>query len=264
MNDKIAKADAEVQKLTSQKRIKGDDDRKVGSEIFDKSTLETLYKLANKNYLDILNGEISTGKEANVLKGLKDNEYFAVKIYRIATSDFKKMNFYIDGDPRFNIRHNNKRQLITAWVLKEYKNLERLSHANVNVPKPITALNNVLMLEFIGDKNGIPAKTVKYQKPKDIDKFIEKLLDETYKLINDAKLVHGDLSVYNVMNFNEEPVIIDVSQSVISDHPIAKQLLERDIENLYNDFKKLGSKISISEIESHIGVEDGKILSLKQ
>ncbi len=264
MNDKIAKADAEVQKIISQKRIKGDDDRKVGSEIFDKSTLETLYKLANKNYLDILNGEISTGKEANVLKCLKDNDYFAVKIYRIATSDFKKMNLYIDGDPRFNIRHNNKRQLITAWVLKEYKNLERLSNANVNVPKPITALNNVLMLEFIGDKNGIPAKTVKYQKPNDIEKFIEKLLDETYKLIHDAKLVHGDLSVYNVMNFNEEPVIIDVSQSVISDHPLAKQLLERDIENLYNDFKKLGSKISLSEIESHIGVEDGKILSLKQ
>ena len=117
MNDKIAKADAEVQKLISQKRIKGDDDRKVGSEIFDKSTLETLYKLANKNYLDILNGEISTGKEANVLKGLKDNEYFAVKIYRIATSDFKKMNFYIDGDPRFNIRHNNKRNI---KILKDY------------------------------------------------------------------------------------------------------------------------------------------------
>ncbi len=264
MDEKIAKADAEVQKLISRKRMKSEEDRKVGSDIFDKRTLETLYKLANKNYLDILNGEISTGKEANVLKGLKDDEYFAVKIYRIATSDFKKMNFYIDGDPRFNIRHHNKRQLISSWVLKEYKNLERLSTANVNVPKPITALENILILEFIGDKNGIPAKTVKYQKPKDIDGFIEKLLDETYKFINDAKLVHGDLSVYNVMNFNEEPVIIDVSQSVISDHPIAKQLLERDIENLYNDFKKLGSKISISEIESHIGVEDGKILSLKQ
>ena len=74
MKDKIAKADAEVQKLISQKRMKSDDDRKVGSDIFDKSTLETLYKLANKNYLDILNGEISTGKEANVLKGLKEDK----------------------------------------------------------------------------------------------------------------------------------------------------------------------------------------------
>ena len=120
------------------------------------------------------------------------------------------------------------------------------------------------MLEFIGDEKKKKKKTVKYQKPKDIEDFIDKLLNKTYNLINDAKLVHGDLSVYNVMNFNEEPVIIDVSHYVISDHPIAKQLLKRDIENLHNDFKKLGSKISLNEIESHIGVEDGKILSLKQ
>lgn len=38
-----------------------------------------------------MNGAISTGKEANVLKGItKDETYVAVKIYRIATSDFKK------------------------------------------------------------------------------------------------------------------------------------------------------------------------------
>ena len=264
MKDKIAKADDEIQKIISRKRKKGDEDRKVGSDIFDKRTLETLYKLANQNYLDILNGEISTGKEANVLKGLKDDKYYAVKIYRIATSDFKKMNFYVDGDPRFKVKLNNKRQLITAWVNKEYKNLERLSKAKVNVPKPITALNNVLILEFIGDKDGNPAKTVKYQKPEDLDKFINDLLKETYKFINDAKLVHGDLSVYNVMNFNEKPVIIDVSQSVTTDNPIASQLLERDIKNLYNDFNKLGSPISREEIETAIGVEDGKIISMRK
>lgn len=264
MKDKIAKADDEVQKIISRKRRKGDEDRKVGSDIFDKRTLETLYKLANQNYLDILNGEISTGKEANVLKGIKGDEFYAVKIYRIATSDFKKMNFYVDGDPRFKIRLNNKHQLITAWVNKEYKNLERLYKAKVNVPKPITSLNNVLILEFIGDEEGNPAKTVKYQKPKDVDRFLDDLLKETYKFINDAKLVHGDLSVYNVMNFNEKPVIIDVSQSVTSDNPIANELLKRDIGNLYNDFRKLGSQMSKEEIETAIGVEDGKILSLKK
>ena len=35
-NPRVAKADAEVQKLISQKRIKDSDDRKVSSEIFDK------------------------------------------------------------------------------------------------------------------------------------------------------------------------------------------------------------------------------------
>ena len=94
MDSKINKADAKVQKIRERKRRKGSEDRKVGSEVFDKITLETLYKLAKQDYIDILNGAISTGKEANVLKGItKDENYVAVKIYRIATSDFKKMFF---------------------------------------------------------------------------------------------------------------------------------------------------------------------------
>ena len=91
MDSKIAKADAEHQKIHSRKRKKDNSERKVGNEIFDKITLETLYKLANQGYIDVLNGAISTGKEANVLTGIRDDESFvAVKIYRIATSDFKK------------------------------------------------------------------------------------------------------------------------------------------------------------------------------
>ena len=42
-NPRVAKADAEVQKLISQKRIKDSDDWKVSSEIFDKATLQVLY-----------------------------------------------------------------------------------------------------------------------------------------------------------------------------------------------------------------------------
>ena len=71
MDKKVAKADAKYQKIHSQKRKKDSSDRKVGNEIFDKLTLETLYKLANQGYIDILNGAISTGKEANVLLILK-------------------------------------------------------------------------------------------------------------------------------------------------------------------------------------------------
>lgn len=253
MNEKIAKADNEVQKLISQKRLKGDEDRKVGSEIFDKITLETLYKLANQGYLDILNGAISTGKEANVLKGIKeDGSYVAVKIYRIATSDFKKMNYYVDGDPRFNVKSKNKRQLIHAWVNKEFKNLNKLYAANVNVPKPIHSLNNVLLMEFIGDKKGNPSQTVKSSPPKDPTEFFNKLLIQLNRFVNDAKLIHGDYSNFNILNYNEEPVIIDVSQSVVKNHPIAKELLERDIKTTVNEYKKLGVRTSFEEVAKYI------------
>ena len=122
MDSKIAKADAKHQKLHSEKRKKDNSERKVGNEIFDKLTLETLYKLANQGYIDILNGAISTGKEANVLTGIDKNENFlAVKIYRIATSDFKKMDYYLKGDPRFNIKTKNKKKIIYSWVSAAFR-----------------------------------------------------------------------------------------------------------------------------------------------
>lgn len=255
MDPKIAKADEEIQKLISKKRKKSVEDRRIGSEIFDKQTLETLYKLANQGYIDVLNGAINTGKEANVLKAVLGESYVAVKIYRIDTSDFKKMQYYIQGDPRFNIKSNNKRQLINNWVNKEFRNLSRLFEAEINVPKPITALNNVLLLEFIWDNNGNPAQPVRKNKPKNVNEFFSDLLIELNKFINEANLIHGDLSTFNILNKDEYPVIIDVSQSVVRDDHIANELLIRDIKNIYHEFKKLGSSFSIDIIKNKLDID---------
>ena len=256
MDSKIAKADAEVQKIISRKRKKDSEDRKVSSEIFDKLTLETLYKLANHGHIDVLNGAISTGKEANVLTGITDeNTYIAVKIYRIATSDFKKMDYYVHGDPRFNIKTKNKRQLIYAWVMKEFKNLKRLDNTGVRVPKPIVASNNVLLIEFIGDEDGNPAQPVKNQPPKNPEEFFNELIDQLKLFVNEANLIHGDLSNYNILNYNEHPVIIDVSQSVVKDNPISRELLERDIKTLIHEYKRLGVDTSVEAVSKQLNVK---------
>ena len=253
MDPKVAKADAKHQKIHSERRRKDNSEQKTGNEVFDKITLETLYKLANQGYIDILNGAISTGKEANVLTGITDEEKFvAVKIYRIATSDFKKMDYYLKGDPRFNVKTKNKRKIIYSWVTKEFKNLTRLHNAGVTVPEPITSSNNVSLIEFIGDEDGNPAQPVKNQPPQDPEEFWNKLLVQLKMFVNDAKLVHGDLSNYNILNLNEEPVIIDVSQSVVLDNPISKELLERDINTLVREYTKLGVETSYEEVWEYV------------
>ena len=65
-------------------------------------------------------------------------------------------------------------------------------------------------------------------------------------------MVHGDLSNYNILNQNEEPVIIDVSQSVVLDNPISHELLQRDIKTLVNEYKKLGVKTSYDEVYEYV------------
>jgi len=253
MDSKISKADDILQKMLSEKRIKSVEDRRVGSEVFDSITLKTLYKLANTGNIHRLNGAISTGKEANVFKGADENDDFvAVKIYRVTTSDFKKMQTYIEGDPRFQVRSTNKRQLINTWVTKEFRNLQRAEDAGVRVPKPIVSKNNVLVMEFIGDEDGNAALPMRHSNISDPPELLNKIIHYMKLLYQDANLVHGDLSSYNILIQNDDPVIIDISQGMTRDHPNSGELLNRDIENIVKDFKKLKVKITFEEIKKEI------------
>lgn len=248
----VNRADSDLGRMEASKRLKGVEDRRVGSEVFDELTLKTLYKLANSGYLAVLNGAVSTGKEANVFKGITDNdEFVAVKIYRVATSDFKKMQYYIQGDPRFRVRTTNRRQLVQAWVNKEFRNLKRALEAGVRVPEPVVARDNILIMEFIGE-DGEPAPTMREVPPEDPERALDLIVEYMHRLYTGARLVHGDLSFFNILNHSGEPVIIDVSQAMVLDHPLAMELLERDIKNVARDFKRLGVSVSEDDIRKRI------------
>ncbi|MEM4946383.1 MAG: RIO1 family regulatory kinase/ATPase, partial [Archaeoglobaceae archaeon] len=77
------------------------------AEVLDTRTLKVLYKLSTK-FIKAMGGVVSTGKEANVFyaDGIFEGKVvpMAVKIYRIETSSFDKMDEYIFGDRRFDYR----------------------------------------------------------------------------------------------------------------------------------------------------------------
>ena len=221
------------------KRLKTIEDFKVFEEVLDKATLLTLYRLLNKGFLTELHGVVNAGKEALVFAGRKGEEEVAVKIYRVTALKFKNIYPYIMGDQRFVGLRKNRRALIYAWTLKEYKNLKRMYKAGVRVPKPVAVLNNVLVMEFIG-KDGVPAPLLKDQPPSNPEEMFKKLAGFLELMYKKAKLVHADLSEYNVMVWSEEPVIIDVAQAVLTSHPMAMRFLKRDVENLVRFFRKLG------------------------
>jgi serine/threonine-protein kinase RIO1 len=58
-----------------------------------------------------------------------------------------------------------------------------------------------------------------------------------WRMYNEAKLVHGDLSEYNILYWRNECVFIDVSQSVEHDHPSAFDFLRKDCENICAFFR---------------------------
>jgi RIO kinase 1 len=57
-------------------------------------------------------------------------------------------------------------------------------------------------------------------------------------MYQDCKLVHADLSEYNILYHKDKPWIIDVSQSVEHDHPRSLDFLRMDIKNVNDFFKR--------------------------
>ena len=236
---KLRKKEAkyEVEQLMKEKRS---EEYEVLEEVFDRSTLMVIYDFLNKGVISEIHGVVKAGKESRVYWG-KDSEGkdVAIKIYLTVSAEFRKgMLKYIEGDQRFKgIRHDT-RSLIFAWAQKEFKNLQRAYEAGVRVPRPIAVENNVLIMEFIG-KNGVSAPLMKEVSPKNPQRVYRQLLTNLRRLYQKAKLVHADLSEYNIMIWNGQPVIFDVSQGVPLEHPMADQFLRRDLENLHRYFKKL-------------------------
>ena len=236
-------------------RIKDSDDLKVKGDVFDTRTLMNLYALASKGVIDALGGEISTGKEANLFYAIREDQELVIKIYRITTSNFKAMQDYMHGDPRFGNIKGTKSAVISAWTRKEFRNLKRAEEAGVRVPHPIATRDNILIMELIGEKDN-PAPQLRNVdlELEEARRIFNKLSDYISLLYNKADLVHADFSEFNVL-YNGEPVVIDMGQSVTLEHPMASKFLARDVTNIARYFEKKYGVGSEAEIWSKVKVQ---------
>ena len=249
VEERVSRLEVELEKLRS--RVRGVEDLKVASEVFDKATLLTLYELANRGYIDVMQGVIKTGKESNVFFARDpEGNPLAVKIHRVATSDFRAMTRYIEGDPRFPKMRRTRRGIVYTWVRKEFKNLERAHLAGVRVPRPVAFRNNVLVMEFIGEDERA-APMLRQVELANAEEFFNELLSNLRRLYCVANLVHADLSEYNILVRDAKPVIIDLSSGVLRTHPLAQEFFARDVANLVRYFRRYFS-VEYNEVYSYI------------
>ena len=62
-------------------------------------------------------------------------------------------------------------------------------------------------------------------------------------------LCHGDLSEYNILNYREKPIIIDVGQAVTKEHPLFNELHQRDMRNMYRFWRKLIKNLELGDFD---------------
>jgi RIO kinase 1 len=221
---------------------------KTRGNVFDEFTDRTLFELSSKGHFRGIESPVSIGKEANIFTAVTDDpsaKRIIVKIYRLEACDFNRMYDYIKYDARYLNLKAKRREIIFSWAQREFRNLMKARDAGVRVPLPIQCKNNVLLLELIGDD--APAPKLKDQHPKKTAEFMKKVFENIRKMYK-AGLVHGDLSEFNILNWNEQPAFIDMSQGTVTKSINAEELLERDVRNMARFAKKLGLKTDEQEM----------------
>ena len=221
-------------------------DRRVFDQVFDQSTLLSIYKLMRQGAIDTVEFPIASGKEAHVFYATSIDGPRAVKIFHTSNAVFKGLTKYIEGDPRFGGLKRRHRELVTIWVRKEHRNLKRLENSGLRVPTAFEVNRNVLVMEYLGSDEG-PSPRLRDIQIEDADAIFNELVNFIKVSWKDADLVHADLSEYNVLWHNGEPWIIDVGQAVKSAHPNAEEFLIRDVRNICNWAIKKGGETNFEE-----------------
>ena len=237
-----------------QARDKDKADRATSEQVLDQRTRMILLQMINRGVLSEIHGAISTGKEANVYGAVAFPDLDgpavqrAVKVYKTAILSFKDRERYITGEHRFKAgaEKGNNRKMVKLWAEKEFRNLRRIHSAGIACPEPIQLKLHVLVMDFLGDRRGyayprlrdaaIPAEGAEEL----WQRLYIQLLSIMRRMYQVCRLVHADLSEYNILYNKQQLYIIDVSQSVEHDHPRSLEFLRMDIKNTGDFFRRQG------------------------
>jgi len=190
--------------------------------------------LVKANVLEAFGKQLGVGKEADVYEALTPtNQQVAVKFHRLGRTSFKQTKRKRGYMAQYTYTPDWHHQSQIA-AKKEYKALEILYPKGVAVPKPIKQNRHVLVMSMI---EGVEIyHYLALPSPKTV---LNEILTNIRKAYQDAHIVHGDLSPYNIiLQPNQHILIIDWPQYVTTEHPSAQQLLKRDLQNVLKYFQR--------------------------
>ncbi len=232
----------------------------------DEGPKDPLELFADSGYITDVVNEVKSGKEATVYccraHPSTGRELVAAKVYAIGIAAHYRMSkLYADG--RFRVykpdsrqeraiksgKHRGKEMVFADWVGQEYANLCAFHAAGADVPAPIAHCGSGILMEYVGDASR-PAPTLvgaTLSAPEAQRLFDQAMRNITIFLAKDR--VHGDLSPYNILLWQDRLVIIDLPQVVHARwNDEAFNVLKRDIENVLEFFSRRGVKASATEL----------------
>ena len=200
---------------------------------------------------------IRTGKEASVHlcranRSTTGHDLLALKVYHpLDRRDFRDESIYRDGEwikerrvrvaleKRTRYGRNVQSEI---WVGREWEMLEVLSEAGAPVPTPIARSEDAILMTYVGDEDDA-APQLRSIRPSPAE--AQDLLDQVVRAVTSMlyrNVVHGDLSAYNVLVWDDRVTVIDLPQAVdIRTNRHARGLLERDVARIVDHLARFGA-----------------------
>ena len=246
----LSEIDYRLPNLTKNRLLKGWQGKYLGYSLttagYDTLAINALVKA---DIIEAFGKPLGVGKESDVYNALgPDEKQLALKFHRIGRTSFKKTKLKRNYTVKYSYTPDWNHQSRIA-AKKEYVALKLLYSKGVAVPEPIKQTRHVLVMSMIEG-----AELYHYPKLPDAQNVLNEILVNIRKTYQDVNMIHGDLSPYNIiLQPNMHILIIDWPQNVSTKHPNAKELLERDIQNVLTFFqRKYGLETKLQDALTYV------------
>lgn len=222
---------------------------------------------------DVL-ARVKGGKEANVYRvegspnvggGLLAAKVYRPQMFRTMKNDstYREGRSMLNSDGHVIKQQASNRELRAvarksafgrevahgSWLMHEYGTLQRLHAAGAAVPKPYASAGNAILMGYCGDDRlAAPLLSEVRLDDEQARETFDVILD-TVRIMLQHGLVHGDLSAYNVLYWDDRPTVIDFPQVVeVDGNPNAREFLLRDLTRLCDYFAGCGDERDPNEL----------------
>ena len=118
-------------------------------------------------------------------------------------------------------------------AMREFTAMKRVARAGIAVPTPIDSNRHLIAMSMF---RGSELRVITLTDPA---VMLRKILLSIRQMYCNARIVHGDLSEYNILVAESKDfTIIDWPQSVAKDDPRSNPLLARDVANTVGFFAR--------------------------
>ncbi|RLM59659.1 serine/threonine protein phosphatase [Halobellus sp. Atlit-31R] len=196
------------------------------AEGYDALALRTF---SERDTIEGVGAPLGVGKESDVLE-VQSYTPLALKFHREGYTNFREV--MRERDYTSDNRHVSWLYTARKAAEREYEALETL-FPTVSVPRPIDQNRHAIVMAKLDG--------VELDRAKLADDQVAGVLDLILREVAAAYeigYVHADLSEYNVAVSESGVTIFDWPQAVPTDHENARELLDRDVDNLLSYFNR--------------------------